>query len=86
MPLSPQVKKICQSPVDSAALYRLWLLRLLMPLGAQRKFVKSHGFDSDALAEVLGLGRWIESDSDSESGAAEPEDELGWADDAEDTT
>ena len=58
---------------------------MLVPLGAHRKFVKPHGLESDALAEVLGLGRWIGSDSDSdcESDAAEFEDELGWVDEAE---
>ncbi len=43
---------------------RLWLLRILVPLGAHREFVGAHGFNSDAVAAVLGLGRWIDPDPD----------------------
>lgn len=38
----------------------LWLLRILVPLGGQREFVRSHGFNNDTLAEVIGLGHWID--------------------------
>jgi len=78
---------IYQSHLIAPELCRLWMLRLLVPLDAQRKFIKSHGFDSDALAAVLGLGRWIEGDSesDSESGAVEPADELDWEEESEET-
>jgi len=38
----------------------LWLLRILVPLEGYREFVRPHGFSNDALAEVIGLGRWIE--------------------------
>lgn len=41
-------------------LTRLWLLRLLVPLGGHREFVQRIGFSNDALAETLGLGRWID--------------------------
>jgi len=76
---------IYQSHLIAPELCRLWMLRLLVPLDAQRKFIKSHGFDSDALAAVLGLGRWIEGDSesDSESGAVEPAGELDWEEESE---
>jgi len=40
---------------------RLWLLRLLVPLGVHREFVGEHGFANETLAEALGLGKWIES-------------------------
>lgn len=50
---------------DAPDIFRLWLLRLLVPLGAHREFIKPHGFNSDDLAEVLGLGRWIDGDHDS---------------------
>jgi hypothetical protein len=41
---------------------RLWLLRILVPLGAQREFVGEHGFANETLGEALGLGKWIDSD------------------------
>jgi transitional endoplasmic reticulum ATPase len=49
---------------DAPELFRLWLLRLLVPLGAHREFIKPHGFNSEELAEVLGLGRWIDGDNE----------------------
>ncbi len=42
----------------------LWLLRILMKLGGRRKFISSHGFNNDTLAEILGLGQWINSSWD----------------------
>ena len=39
---------------------QLWMLRILVNLGAHREFLK-HGFSSDALAEVIGLGEWLDS-------------------------
>ena len=38
----------------------LWLLRILVPLGGHREFLRSHGFSSDSLAEVIGLGHWVD--------------------------
>lgn len=38
----------------------LWLLRILVPLGGHREFLRSHGLSSDSLAEVIGLGHWID--------------------------
>lgn len=45
------------------SIVQLWLLRLLVPLGGHRDFINQHGFNSDALAETLGLGEWIDSSS-----------------------
>lgn len=39
---------------------RLWILRLLVPLGGHRSFINRHGFDDDILAEVIGLGKWVD--------------------------
>src|ERR1019366_2756696 len=44
-------------------LVRLWILRLLVPLGGHREFINDSGFRSDALAEMLGLGQWLEPPS-----------------------
>ncbi|MDZ4801539.1 MAG: ATP-binding protein [Bryobacteraceae bacterium] len=44
---------------DAASPCRLWLLRLLVPLGGQRVFVRKESFESDFLAEALGLEHWI---------------------------
>ena len=41
------------------AIIRLWLLRILVPLGAQQKLVERDGFYSDGMAELLGLQRFL---------------------------
>ena len=46
--------------VDPDPIILLWLLRILVPLGGQREFMRSHGFNNDTLAEVIGLGHWID--------------------------
>jgi len=46
--------------VDPDPIIRLWLLRILVPLGGHREFVRTHGFNNDTLAEVLGLGHWVD--------------------------
>lgn len=45
--------------VDSIT--RLWLLRLLVPLGGHRRFIRERGLDEDATAEAVGMGHWLES-------------------------
>ena len=45
---------------DLLPIVRLWLLRLLVPLGGHRQFVGSDALMDDTLAEVLGLGDWID--------------------------
>lgn len=42
----------------------LWLLRILVPLGAQREFLRADGFNNDTLAEIIGLGHWIDPSAD----------------------
>ena len=42
-----------------APILRLWLLRLLVPMGVQSKFASFMGIGNDALAEALGLQDWI---------------------------
>lgn len=44
---------------------RLWLLRLLVPLGGHKDFVASHGFANDELAAALGLEEWLDPDGPS---------------------
>ncbi len=39
---------------------QLWILRILIPLGGHREFIKSNRFDHDKLAQSLGLGHWVE--------------------------
>ncbi len=45
---------------DLLPIVRLWMLRILVPLGGQREFVSNHGFSSDEIAELLGLAHWID--------------------------
>lgn len=46
--------------LESNPIVLLWVLRILVPLGGHREFVRSHGFNDDKLAEVIGLGHWID--------------------------
>lgn len=46
--------------IDTDPIIRLWLLRILVALGGHREFMRSHGFNNDTLAEVLGLGHWVD--------------------------
>ena len=45
---------------DMPPVVRLWLLRLLVPLGGYREFMSSMGFRDEPVAELLGLGEMIE--------------------------
>ena len=49
-----------QIPSDTASIIRLWIFRLLIPLGCHRAFVSQQGFSNDQLAEELGVGKWID--------------------------
>lgn len=49
---------------DLSAVVRLWLLRLLVPLNAQRRLVSPLGFQDDGLATALGLDKWVDVDGD----------------------
>lgn len=56
------------------SIIRLWLLRLLVPLGGQRVFITPNGFHNDILADVLGLGAWLEaSNGDFDANAVKSE-------------
>lgn len=47
-------------PIDTEPIIRLWLLRMLVTLGANRGFVGSHGFSNDTVASALGLDHWVD--------------------------
>ncbi len=61
MPRRPFSDRRCVRTGEIPALVKLWLLRLLVPLGCQREFIGESGFDNDSLAEVVGLKEWIDS-------------------------
>ena len=52
-----------KSPDSEAldGLTRLWMLRLLVPLGAHRMLVTPHGFQNDEVMAAIGLGEWLET-------------------------
>ena len=51
-------------------LIQLWLLRLLVPLGAQKEYITRHGFCSDTLSEAIGLNAHIDLEADIDPGKA----------------
>lgn len=52
------------SAIDIEPVIRLWLLRILVPMGGHREFVRSQGIYNDTLAEAIGLGHWIDPSPD----------------------
>nr|WP_217346318.1 ATP-binding protein [Noviherbaspirillum sp. L7-7A]MBV0880725.1 ATP-binding protein [Noviherbaspirillum sp. L7-7A] len=48
------------NPVD--ALSRLWILRMLVPLGGHKVLVSRSGFSNSALARAVGVGAWLDND------------------------
>ena len=42
---------------------QLWIYRVLTQLGGAKEFVGSHGFDNDAIAELIGMGHHIDGDN-----------------------
>ncbi|MCY0854029.1 AAA family ATPase [Cupriavidus sp. D39] len=51
-------------PLEVPPLVQLWLLRLLVPLGGHQEFIQRSGFSNDTLAKLLGLGEWIDPESE----------------------
>ena len=54
---------ISYNPGSVEPIIRLWLLRVLVPLGGHRQFLHPHGFNNDTLADVIGLGHWIDPET-----------------------
>jgi len=44
---------------DADPIIQLWVLRILVLLNGYREFLCFHGFTSDSVAEILGLGHWM---------------------------
>jgi len=49
---------------DRSALIRLWLLRIIVPLGGYHDFINVYGFSSDAVASYLGMGETVDENLD----------------------
>ncbi|NMV37880.1 AAA family ATPase [Ralstonia insidiosa] len=64
MVLRRRTSRYSRMPIDMPSIVRLWMLRLLVPLGGHRGFILSTGFSNDAVAEALGLDEWIYPESE----------------------
>jgi len=42
---------------------RLWILRLLVPLGAHRQLLTRHGVQNEEVVTAIGLGKWLDPDA-----------------------
>jgi len=78
MPLRQFHSRRSQANSACPEIIRLWLLRLLVPLGAHREFIRTYSFSDDLLAVALGLGRWIDGEPDDGSSSR-----LDWIEDDE---
>lgn len=58
----PRARRTAVQITQLEPIIELWILRMLVPLGVHREFIRGDGFANDALAEVLGLGQWIDPD------------------------
>lgn len=57
--------RLFEAPISTQGtepIVRLWLLRMLVPMGGHHKLIRSRGFASDGLAQALGLDDWIDAD------------------------
>ncbi|GHT95423.1 ATPase [Betaproteobacteria bacterium] len=48
----------------ASSLLRLWIMRLLVPLGGRKHFVDKDFFNGDELASAIGLEKWLEPERD----------------------
>lgn len=57
-------KLSCESSTHIAdkfpSILKVWILRILVPLGGHREFILRNGFSCDALAEMIGLGEMLD--------------------------
>jgi transitional endoplasmic reticulum ATPase len=44
---------------ETCPIVKLWLVRLLIDLGAQKEFITEYGFANDSIAYAIGLGDWV---------------------------
>jgi len=58
--MAKRLTRYSNNQFEIEQLVRLWMLRILVVLGGHREFVQTRGFHNDALAEILGLGHWID--------------------------
>ena len=61
--MTPRRRRTCHDSStgpDLLPIVRLWVLRLLVPLSAQRGLLTRHGIQDEGLALVLGLGKWTD--------------------------
>ncbi len=69
-------KSDCNGSINSSGsstgddLIRLWLLRLLIPMGLHRKFITRRGVQNDAIAGALDMLEWVGVDPDELDGEA----------------
>jgi SpoVK/Ycf46/Vps4 family AAA+-type ATPase len=52
---------VVPEPVDD--LTRLWMLRMLVPLGAHRQLLTRNGFQNEEVLTAIGLDEWLDSGS-----------------------
>ena len=53
--MARRLSSLSSSEVTLPALTRLWVLRMLVPLGAWRSFYGPFGFQNDRLVEIMGM-------------------------------
>lgn len=51
----------CSGPILGDPVVKLWLLRILVPLGGHKKFVNRMMVENDDLCCAVGLGHWVDS-------------------------
>lgn len=64
----------CSSPVPGDPVVKLWLLRILVPLGGHKKFVNRVMIENDDLCGAVGLGHWV--DNPDSPTPKDPEEDL----------
>ncbi|MDT8990715.1 ATP-binding protein [Curvibacter sp. APW13] len=46
--------------IDTRSMVRVWLVKILVELGAHKEFLSDHCFSNDSIANAIGLGGWVD--------------------------
>lgn len=56
-------RSVSPNVLETIPLIQLWHVRLLIGLGTHKEFISDNGFSNDSIAQVIGLGDWVDCTS-----------------------
>ena len=58
--ISKRRRSASPNALETIPLIQLWQVRLLIDLSTHKDFITDHGFSNDSIAQVIGLGDWVD--------------------------